>query len=151
MLSHEIIKFKEKVVAHSAPWRYGVNYENTSNITKQEHLDEFLKGELKVGQFVRYKNGLDGVYNLYQMNVVLCVERDFNKIKIGYTRFPETHLLLQCNISDHSPWIRWVDIREYVEITPADRERLVNDKLFDYIERVKATSEVYKKATAESC
>ena len=150
MLSHEIVKFKEKIVAPSYPaWQHKVKYENTSNIKCQEHLEEFLAAEpLKVGSFIRYKNGQTDVYSAHQLNVVLYVQHEFSKVEIGYTRFPETHLILQCNITEHMPWVRWVDIREYVEVTPEAKERFVNDKLLNYIETVKATSKMYQEATA---
>jgi len=149
VLSHEIIKFKEKIVAPSGPWTTRSHYENTSNIKCQEDLEEFLKAEhIKVGDFIRYTNGGSGVYSAYQINIVLYVQHEFSKCTIGYTRFPETHLILQCNITEHQPWIRWVDIREYIPITPEDKERMVNDKLLDYIETVKSTAPLYQEATA---
>lgn len=151
MLSHEIIKFKEKIVAYSQPWS-PPNYENTSNIKCQEHLEEFLEAErIKEGTFVRYKSGAGDCFSRHQMNVVLCVQRDFSKVHIGYTRFPETHLLLQCNISEYQPWIRWVDIRDYIEVSPETKAKFVNDKLLDYIEKTKSTSTLYKEASPQSC
>ena len=148
MLSHEIVKFKEKVVAYSHGWHHKPNYENHSNIKCQEDLEEFLKTAFPVGTYIRYRNGQTDVYSAHQLNVVLYVQHEFSKVAMGYTRFPETHLILQCNITDYQPWLRWVDIRDYVEVTPETKQRFVDDKLLNYIEKIKSSAPLYQEATA---
>lgn len=146
MISKEIVveKFHHGVV----PWTPPI-YENRSTITSQEALDLFLMDTPIENDLVRYKSGIgDDVCGLAQLSVVLYIERDFKKVKIGHNGWPDTHLLLQCNYMHHVPWVRWSDPREYKCVSQQTKDKYNDVKLQDYIKRIKAEDKDYLKATA---
>lgn len=146
MISKEIVV--EKFSSGVAPWIPPI-YENRSNITSQEALDLYLMDTVVENDLVRYKSGVgDDVYGLAQLSVVLYIERDFKKVKIGHNGWPEPHLLLQCNYMHHVPWVRWSDPREYKCISQQTKDKFDNAQLQDYIKRIKAEDKEYLKATA---
>ena len=145
MLSKEIVveKFHHQVVPWVAP-----KYENRSTVTTQAALDLFIGQQVPEGEFVRYRSGIgDDIYGIQQMSVVLYIERDINKVKIGHNGWIESHLLLQCNPDSGHQWVRFADARDYIPVSQVTKDKWCNDKLQDYIAGIKATDKTYLEAT----
>jgi hypothetical protein len=148
MLTHKIIKFKPHV---QVPVVLGHFQKNLSPIITQKQLEEHLTQQHSVGVMVRYNTGGNAdVYSAAQVNFVLYIERDINKVKTSYNGWPETHLIMQCDLSMAKPWVRWVDPREYVLLTQEQLNKYSNDNVQDYIEEIKSSHPTYLEAISRS-
>lgn len=140
MLIHKIIKFKPTIPVH--PQQHF--HRNKSPILSQKALDEHLTQQHGLGMLLRYNSGGPAdVYSPAQINCVLYIERDIDKVKYSFNGWPETHLVMQCDNTMAKPWVRWVDPRDYVLLSQKDQEKYANDHLQDYIAEVKASHPLY--------
>lgn len=123
---------------------------NTSPVQTQKQLDDFLLQQPVAGTYMRFRSGIgDDIYNRAQLAYVLYVEPDITRVKVGYNGWLETHLCVQCNYDSGHDWVRWVDPRDYTPVTQQTLDKWNDDKLQDYLARIKATNQTYLEATTK--
>jgi hypothetical protein len=136
MLSHTIAPHKkEPVVGYNQPFKRI----NTSAISTQELLDALLEKSFPVGKYVTYSVATN-VHTAYMVSYIVDVEKDFNALKIDHKGYPETHLLVQLgNLAPEHCWSRWVDIRDYRELTEDEQKGFTrNDLVQNFVSKLTA-------------
>jgi hypothetical protein len=116
------------------------NYQGVINsvIDSQAALAEYLAGSPQFGDMVVMKTILQFNSPLTEnnINVVLKTRDDFSALKPTMRGVYETHLVSNLADTTH-PWVRWVDISDFVVLNEERRKEVLNVVLQNRLERLK--------------
>lgn len=128
MITHRIIKYKPKIVV---PPRYNKFGPKDHHIKNTEDLQTYLKDLPKVGAYLTLSHNKE-ITHPGMVNYVMTVAQEYAPDLFTFSGEVESHQVLNLS-AQGSPWIRWVNVKEYRELSEAERSTLHAD-VSDYIQ-----------------
>ena len=128
MITHRIIKFKPKIIIPRRQNNFGPK---DHAIKTTQDLLEYLKDLPKVGAYVTLHHNKE-ITRPGMVNYVMGVAEQYADDLFTFSGNVEAHQVLNLN-TQMSPWIRWVNAKEYRELSDAERQVYIDADVSDYI------------------